>query len=372
MQRSLLLAFVAVLALACSALAATPEVHRAGQSPRDRSSGSRRFVRVIVQTTDPESIERVVRTLGGRTGRRLTSVPGVVAEVPVRGLEVLSAHPGVRAVDLDRPIRGTLERTAATIGARWVAENLGVDGTGIGVAIIDSGVTRSHDDLRQRASSISSTSWIFRRQPHDGYGHGTHVAGIIAGSGQHSDGARRGIAPGAHLVVLKTLDRRGDGYISNAIAALDYAIEQRAAYNIRVINLSVAAGVYESYKTDPLTLAAARAVDAGIVVVTAAGNLGRHSNGPHSVRRNHSARKCPVGADRRRHEPQRHHRQVAMIRLPPSARWDPSAIDLVAKPDLVAPGVGIESTADRRQHACSCHARTRDCGARLRRRPNPI
>ena len=60
---------------------------------------------------------------------------------------------------------------------------------------------------------------------------------------------------------MKALDERGDGFISSAIAAIDYAIEQRAAYNIRVINLSVAAGVYESYKTDPLTLATRRAVE---------------------------------------------------------------------------------------------------------------
>src|SRR4030095_9290793 len=91
------------------------------------------------------------------------------------------------------------------------------------------------------------------------------------GSGYDSGGARKGIAPGAHLLVLRALDQLGDGFISNAIAAIDYAIEQRAAYNIRVINLSVAAGVYESYETDPLTLATRRAVDAGIVVVTAAG-----------------------------------------------------------------------------------------------------
>jgi serine protease AprX len=82
----------------------------------------------------------------------------------------------------------------------------------------------------------------YQTQPHDGYGHGTHVAGIIAGSGFDSDGARRGIAPGAHLIVLKALDEHGDGFISSAIAAIDYAIEQRAAYNIRVINLSVAPG----------------------------------------------------------------------------------------------------------------------------------
>ncbi len=63
---------------------------------------------------------------------------------------------------------------------------------------------------------------------HDGYGHGTHVAGIIAGNGYDSDGARRGIAPGASLVVLKVLDEAGDGHISDVIASIDYAIQHRA------------------------------------------------------------------------------------------------------------------------------------------------
>ncbi len=79
--------------------------------------------------------------------------------------------------------------------------------------------------------------------------------------------------------MLKALDFTGNGFTSNVIAAIDYAIANRAAYNIRVINLSVAAGVYESYLKDPLTLAAKRAVDAGIVVVAAAGNSGRRANG---------------------------------------------------------------------------------------------
>ena len=79
--------------------------------------------------------------------------------------------------------------------------------------------------------------------------------------------------------MLKVLDGEGLGYISNVIAALDYAVEHRAQFNIRVINLSVAAGVYESYASDPLTLAAKRAVEAGVVVVTAAGNLGRNAQG---------------------------------------------------------------------------------------------
>ena len=78
---------------------------------------------------------------------------------------------------------------------------------------------------------------------------------------------RAGIAPAAHLVSLKVLDEEGQGTVSDVIAALQWAVANRAAYNIRVINLSVGAAVTESFLTDPLTLAAKRAVDAGIVVV---------------------------------------------------------------------------------------------------------
>lgn len=344
MRRSVLLALGAVLAFAASALAGVSEAHQPGQSPRDGGLVPRRSLRVIVQTADPDTVENIIRSLGGKTGRRLTSVPGVVAEIPSNALAALSSHSAVHDVNLDRPIHATLERTAAAIGARWVNENLGTDGAGVGVAIIDSGVAPSHDDLSGRI--VHFVDFVdFQAQPHDGYGHGTHVAGIIAGSGMSSDGSRRGIAPGAHLIVLKTLDARGEGFISNAIAALDYAIEQRSAYNIRVINLSVAAGVYESYKTDPLTLAAARAVDAGIGVVTAAGNLGRNSAGRAQYGGITAPGNAPwvltVGASSHNGTIDRADDTVA-----PFSSMGPSAIDLVAKPDLVAPGVGIESTAD--------------------------
>ena len=86
-----------------------------------------------------------------------------------------------------------------------------------------------------------------RPAPYDDYGHGTHVAGIIAGNGYDSGGARSGIAPGARLTVLKVLDGSGRGRISDVIAALDYVVANKDALNIRIVNLSVATGVYESY-----------------------------------------------------------------------------------------------------------------------------
>ena len=166
-------------------------------------------------------------------------------------------------------------------------------GLGVGVATVDSGVTPWHEDLDGRvvhfADFVNAQSFAY-----DDYGHGTHVAGIIAGSGRasagtrpDSPGAQRGIAPGAHLIVLKALDVTGNGFTSNVIAAIDYAIANRAVYNIRVLNLSVAAGVYESFYKDPLTLAAKRAVDSGIVVVAAAGNRGRDAAGSRSTAASH-------------------------------------------------------------------------------------
>src|SRR5204862_7093946 len=115
--------------------------------------------------------------------------------------------------------------------------------------------------------------------PYDDDSHGTHVAGIIAGNGFDSNGQNAGVAPDASLAVLKVLDANGQGRISNIIKAFDWVLANRTRYKIRVVNLSVGAAVTESYRTDPLTLAAKRLVDAGVVVVAAAGNLGKNAKG---------------------------------------------------------------------------------------------
>ena len=187
---------------------------------------------------------------------------------------------GVLTVSLDRPVAGATDSGAGSlIGSGWLRENLGVDGAGVGVAMIDSGVSPSHDDLGTGRVVHWADFVAHQSVAYDDYGHGTHVAGIIAGTGVDSDGGRRGIAPGADLIVLKALDGTGNGHISDVIAAVDYAVANRERFNIRVLNLSVAAGVYESYRTDPLAQAALRAVRAGIVVVAAAGNFGQSPSG---------------------------------------------------------------------------------------------
>ena len=118
--------------------------------------------------------------------------------------------------------------------------------------------------MEGRSASSTSVDYVNgHKNTYDDHGHGTHVAGIIGGNGFDSAGARSGIAPAASLVVLKVLDKTGRGRVSDVIAALDHVVAIRSRYNIRVVNLSVAAAVLESYDVDPLTVAARRAVEAG-------------------------------------------------------------------------------------------------------------
>lgn len=323
-----------------------------------RAHAPRGESRVIIQTTDGAPASDLIGSLGGRPGRHLRALRGQVARIQDSALDDLAASARVESVSLDRHVRGTMERTGTTVGATWVREQLGVDGSGIGIAIIDSGVTTWHDDLGSERVVHFADFVGYQASPYDDYGHGTHVAGIIAGNGYDSDGARRGIAPGASLVVLKVLDASGDGYISNVIAAIDYAVEQRTRFNIRVINLSVAAGVHQSFTTDPLTLAARRAVEAGIVVVTAAGNFGRDAKGQLQYGGITAPGNAPwvltVGATTHNGTVFRGDDTVA-----PFSSRGPTRIDRAAKPDLVAPGVGIESLADNSSALYAAHPSAR-------------
>ena len=336
------LAAALVLALPAFASASGEKLAAALQLRADAPHSTSR---VIVTTTSGGRADEAIRAAGGRPGRFLRAIGGQVALVPDYALRRLAARPEIRSVTLDRTVSGTMERTAAAVGATWVNEQLGYDGTGVGIAIIDSGVSSWHDDLG--ANRVVHFVDFVSDLPlaHDGYGHGTHVAGIIAGNGYDSDGARRGIAPGANLVVLRVLDEAGEGHISDVIASIDYAIEHRAELNIRVINLSVASGVYELYMTDPLTLAARRAVDAGIVVVTAAGNHGQTARGAVQYGGITSPGNAPwvltVGATD-------HHLTAARNddTIAPFSSRGPTLFDRAMKPDVVAPGVAIESLAD--------------------------
>ena len=318
---------------------------RAAQAPTGRT-------RVIVTLQPgaqlPEGLKRFAHSA------KLGIINGHVVALPNRLLNEFAADPAVFRIHYDRPTRTSNFRTSLTTGARGVQQFVGYSGAGVGVAVIDSGIA-FHDDLIAAPSTLSTAVGGQRVRafmdfvngqltPYDDNGHGTHVAGIIAGNGFDSGGAKAGIAPEADLVSLKVLDANGQGNISHVIAALDWVVANKDAYNIRVVNLSVGAAIRESYWTDPLTLAAKRAVDAGIVVVTAAGNLGRTAGGVSQYGGITAPGNAPwvitVGASSSMGTPERNDDTVAAF----SSRG-PSYIDWSAKPDLVAPGTGTVSLA---------------------------
>ena len=304
---------------------------------------------------------RVITRYRGLAGRQLGDSHGQAAEIDNAALATFASDPQVQWVGPDHDAFATLERTGAAIASTLARQQFKLTGNGVGIAVIDSGLTAWHDDLYLAGSKtprVDSRIVHFRdfthqtnprvwasEQPLDEYGHGTHVAGIIAGNGFDSDGRRTGMAPKASLIGLKVLDAAGHGYISDVIAAIDYAIAIKDRYNIRIINLSVASGVFESYNTDPLSRAAKRAVDAGIVVVAAAGNIGTNKEGELQW----GGITCPgnapwvltVGAES--------HQGTAKRSDDVRARFSsrgPTWIDFAAKPDLLAFGVGIESLSD--------------------------
>ncbi|MGH9310091.1 MAG: S8 family peptidase [Vicinamibacterales bacterium] len=313
--------------------------------------------RVIIRLKPGADASGEVKKLGGRLGRRLTGINGQAIELPNVAIRKLAERSEVLSIHYDRPTGGELNRAAVTVGARAAQFQYGYTGAGVGVAVIDSGITSWHDDLTYLGTSsqvrVKNEQRVAafvdfvngRTAQYDDNGHGSHVAGIIAGNGYDSFGTRAGIAPSAHLLGLKVLDDRGRGVISDVIAALDWVVANRGAYNIRVVNLSVGAAVTESYLTDPLTLAAKRAVDSGVVVVTAAGNLGKNRDGQLQYGGITAPGNAPwvltVGAFS--HEGTIFRFDDVMAGY--SSRG-PSAIDYEAKPDVVAPGTGIVSLAD--------------------------
>jgi serine protease AprX len=214
-------------------------------------------------------------------------------------------------------------------------------GQGVSVAVIDSGIDTRHNSLRNR---VLVTHDFTGGDGRDGFGHGTHVAGIIAGQVGRTDDTReyRGIASGAYLLNLRVLGDDGSGVASDVIEAIDWTIAHREQYNVRIINLSLGTPVLQPYRDDPLCEAVERAVRAGISVVVAAGNYGRTADGqtvygsiaspgnsPHAI---------TVGAIDTHGTAQRSDDTLA-----PYSSRGPTRYDLILKPDVAAPGSHIVS-----------------------------
>jgi serine protease AprX len=208
----------------------------------------------------------------------------LVAQVTPTAMRALMADPDVIRVSLDAPVRSldtkflsldTLLKTEGLVAHKDHDDIRGTRYTGhdVGVAIIDSGIAAGNNDLHN-ITFVDFTNHMKEGGPYDDYGHGTHVAGLIASTGDGSHSEYAGLAPDAHLLVLKVLDKDGSGYTSDVIAAINFAVANKDRFHVGVINLSLGHPIYEPAASDPLVRAVENAVAAGVVVVASAGNFG--------------------------------------------------------------------------------------------------
>jgi serine protease AprX len=259
-------------------------------------------VQVVVQENSGAGNfpEQAVTALGGKVLRHLDVINGFTASVPSDRLDALRATAGVASVTEDAGLSlsdadvsgsasqvGSLSTIANQVTGASALWDGGSTGQGVDVALVDSGVVPT--------AGLDSTGKVIygpdlteesgtQTQNLDTYGHGTAMAGIIAGrdasatsyTGNTSDFV--GMAPNSRIVSIKIADAKGNTDVSQAIAAIDWVVENKNknGMNIRVMNMSFGTDSTQSYLYDPLAFAAEQAWKAGIVVVVAVGNNGNN------------------------------------------------------------------------------------------------
>ena len=227
----------------------------------DLQAKSSSTVDVIVQFVNPPTKQQL-KQLGayGRMKHIFDGINAAHLTLPMSVVQGLANDPSILYISPDRDMAGALDLADPTTNATAAWQQFGVDGTGVGVAIIDSGVSMKNDLTTKDTFGsrvVYSESFVSGGDPSDLYGHGTHVAGIVAANGADSTGQNfartfKGIAPNANIINLKVLDQNGAGTESGVIAAIQRAIQLQSTYNIRVLNLSLGHPIYETYKLDPL------------------------------------------------------------------------------------------------------------------------
>lgn len=201
-------------------------------------------------------------------------------------------------------------------------------GAGVGVAILDTGIY-PHIDFDNRIAGFRDFL-NNRKNPYDDNGHGTHVAGIVGGSGKASGGKYKGIAPGCHIIALKILDKRGNGRMQDVLKALQWVRENKREYNIRIVNISIGTVGSSNKNSDLLVKAVEEVWDDGLVIVTAAGNMGPE---PGSITAPGISRKViTVGSS-------------DLLDTSAGISGTGPTKDCICKPDIVTPGANVISCA---------------------------
>lgn len=315
------------------------------------------MTRVIVQGHTLEQAAAAVRLNGGQVAANIDIIRAVVADVPAGNVARLSRTAGVVRVTLDRVVKvagfkpedRVLFKYPQVVGADevWDSHNYGQNVT---VAFMDTGIDPTFIGLRLGPGSLQDRFLAYYdaiedelygpnrllRSPRDPNGHGSHVAGIV-GNSAYANGQFLGIAPATKLVAVRVLDENGMGTYADVLRGLNWVVQNKARYNIRVLNMSMYATPVAPYWADPYNLAVMAAWQAGIVVVASAGNggpaplsIGVPGNTPYII---------TVGAFTDNYTPD----DFGDDYMPPFSATGPT-LDAFVKPDVIAPGAHMAST----------------------------
>jgi serine protease AprX len=317
----------------------------------------RRSVEVIVHLSPgvtPAAGRELLAGSGARDLRDVRLINAVAARMTAGAAARLTSLAGVRAVSLNAPVKATgmipdpraLKTSYAESVRAHRAWELGYTGKGVGIAVIDTGIAGDLAEFADGAggSRVVATAAVnpLAQDAKDTYGHGTHVAGLAAGNGNtlptdHPEHGRyAGVAPEANLIAIKADDGHGGTTVLDVIDGLQFAVDFKDTYNIRVINLSLRSTIAESYLTDPLDAAVEAAWFSGIVVVAAAGNDGNAADAVQYAPANDPFVISVGGVD------DMGTKRTDDDRL---ASWSSRGVtqDGFAKPDVLAPGAGLVS-----------------------------
>jgi serine protease AprX len=332
-----------------------------------------RRIGVIVQLAPGVRAGDLVRAAGGRITMRLPIIGGVAAQVSAAGALRLATDAGVRHVSLDAPVRssddgnsGSGDVNASKIASAYTESIAANDawngqratGKGIGVAVIDTGIAGDQADFKAEDGSSRVIASVVLNggatTAGDRVGHGTHVAGLIAGNGLRRNGGLRGrylgVAPDASLVSVKIADDHGETTLGDVINGLQFVLQFKDQLGIRVVNMSLNSTVAEPAATDPLDAAAEVVWANGVVVVAAAGNRGSAQDATWYAPANDPF-VITVGA-----VDDQNTKRISDDLVPDWSSRGPTQ-DGTAKPDVVAPGAHLVSVlAPGSDYAAQCPA----------------
>ena len=312
-----------------------------GMSTPEARETSERMVSVIVQSFGgSQGAAQAVESVGGKVTQDLSIVHGVGAKVPSGSLDRLNGLDSVIQITPNDKIQmhaqgpdsGDAKRIQKVVNADDGWQD-GHRGQGVNVALLDTGVY-AHPDLAGRIVHCVDLTHEKNTAAHckDTYGHGTFMAGLIAGNGASSNGRYSGTAPDAGIVSIKAAGYDGSTDVSTILAGIQFAVAHKDTYNIRVLNLSMGSDSSQDWRLSPLNYAVERAWNSGIVVVVSAGNSGPHASTV--MKPGDDPYVITVGASNDEGS-----MTINDDRVPVFSSRGPTRSGGFAKPDIVSPGV---------------------------------